>query len=62
MSKRRKQCDDRPGPPLDVRIIRDALVVVIPIPDSTVAAADARLVLRCDGNGDILAAIASSTS
>jgi hypothetical protein len=61
MSKRRKQCDDRPGPPLDVRIIRDALVVVIPIPDSTIAP-DARLVLRCNANGDILAAIASSAA
>jgi hypothetical protein len=61
MSKRRKQCDDRPGPPLDVRIIRDALVVVIPIPDSIVAPDDARLVLRCDASGAILAAIAGST-
>jgi hypothetical protein len=59
MARRRHSRDDQPGPRLDVRIVNDASVVVVPVGATGVASNDARLILRLDPDGGIFAAIAS---
>jgi hypothetical protein len=59
MGHRAHAQDDRPGRPLDVRIVNNAQVVHMSVGATGVASADAQLILRCEPNGTILAAIAS---
>jgi len=59
MGNRARAQDDRPGRPLDVRIVNNAKVVLMSVGSTGVASEDARLILRCEPNGTILAAIAT---